>query len=85
MEVGGPVVGEEVLIEAMLLARTDHLIHGISNVTFVVLCMNKDLSHEDVYAVFAARLERELRLRRWLPAWAGGIDPFWELFFKGLS
>ena len=49
MEFGGAQVGEEMLIDALLLAKTDYLIHGISNVAFAVLCFNPWLPHLDVY------------------------------------
>lgn len=48
-EFGGAEVGEEMLIEALLLAKTDFLIHGISNVAFAVLAFAPGLPHLDIY------------------------------------
>ncbi len=48
-EFGGAEVGEEMLIEGLLLARADHFVHGISNVAFAVACLNPKLAHVDVY------------------------------------
>jgi hypothetical protein len=48
-EFGGAGIGEEMLIEALLLSRTDYFIHGISNVAFGVLAFNPDLLHLDIY------------------------------------
>lgn len=43
-------LGEDVLVEAHLLAMTDLLVHGNSNVVNFVLCANPDLANEYVYA-----------------------------------
>jgi len=48
-EFGGAAVGEEMLIEALLLAKTDFFIHGISNVAFAVLAFAPGLPHVDIY------------------------------------
>ena len=42
---GNSASAEEVLIDALLLARTRHLVHGISNVSAAVLAFNRTLSH----------------------------------------
>lgn len=63
-EFGGPQVGEEILIEALLLARTELLVHGISNVSTMVLCLAPDLPHVDVYQRWGPQLGRVLRLQR---------------------
>ena len=44
----GAVLAEEVLIDALLLARTNCFIHGISNVSNAVLYMNPQLEHTDI-------------------------------------
>jgi hypothetical protein len=62
-EFGGPVVGEEMLVEGLLLARTDLLVHGISNVSTVALCFAPRLPHVDVYARWAPQLSRALRIQ----------------------
>jgi hypothetical protein len=49
IEFGGAEIGDEILIEALLLSKTDIFIHGISNVAFAVLALNVQLSHVDVY------------------------------------
>lgn len=49
MEFGGAEIGEEILIEALLLSMTDYFVHGISNVAFAVLAFNPELRHADVY------------------------------------
>lgn len=61
-EVGGAEIGREVLIDALLLARSDFLIHGISNVAFAALCFAPELEHIDIYE------KHETRLRYWLKA-----------------
>ena len=57
-ELGGALTGEEVLIEALCLARTDFFIHGISNVAYGVLCFNESLPHLDVYQKNEEELHR---------------------------
>jgi len=42
-------LGEDVLVEASLLARTHYLVHGNSNVINFVICKNTCLDHVDVY------------------------------------
>ncbi|RMH18337.1 MAG: hypothetical protein D6698_07175 [Gammaproteobacteria bacterium] len=42
-------LGEDVLIEACLLSKTDYFIHGNSNVVNFVLSANPDLEHDYVY------------------------------------
>ena len=43
-------LGEDVLLEAYLLAETDYLVHGNSNVSNFVLCKNPDLTASYIYA-----------------------------------
>lgn len=52
LQFGGAVLGEQVLIEAMLLSKTYFLIHGISNVAFGALCFNPALAHLNVYSKY---------------------------------
>jgi hypothetical protein len=66
VDFGGPLVGEEVLIEGLLLARTQFLVHGISNLSTVALCFAPTLPHVDVYDRHGPTLTRLLRLRRGL-------------------
>lgn len=42
-------LGEDVLVEAYLLAQTDYFIHGNSNVSNFILCKNPDLKHKYVF------------------------------------
>ena len=44
----GPLLGEEVLLDALILARTNFLIHGISNVSNAALFFNPQLRHIDI-------------------------------------
>lgn len=44
-----PKMGEEVLIETLLLSSCKHMVHGISNVSAAALCFNPDLPHDNVY------------------------------------
>lgn len=44
-----PQMGEDVLVEALLLARCDHLIHTLSNVSTAVLYFNPTQSHKLLY------------------------------------
>lgn len=48
-EFGGAKVGEDVLVDALLMARADFLIHGISEVPYGALVFAPDLPHIDVY------------------------------------
>lgn len=64
VEFGGALVGEEALIEGLLLARTQFLVHGISNLTTAALCFAPTLAHADVYDRYGPALTRLLRLRR---------------------
>lgn len=45
----GYKLGEDVIVEAYLLSKTDYLIHGNSNVSNFVLCLNPDLKSSYVY------------------------------------
>lgn len=42
-------LGEDVVIEAFLLARTNFFIHANSSVANFVLCLNPALPHHDIY------------------------------------
>ncbi|MFQ5643685.1 MAG: hypothetical protein ACE5FQ_08295 [Thiogranum sp.] len=42
-------LGEDVLAEAYIFSRTNHFIHGNSNIVNYVLCLNPALSHKYVY------------------------------------
>ncbi|HFD80761.1 MAG TPA: hypothetical protein ENK05_10290 [Gammaproteobacteria bacterium] len=42
-------LGEDVLVEACIFARTDYFIHGNSNVVNYVLCLNPALEHGSAY------------------------------------
>ncbi len=50
LQFGGAELGEQVLIESVLLSKTDFLIHGISNVAFAALCFNPNLPHKNIYS-----------------------------------
>lgn len=60
---GGPQIGAEVLIETLLLSRTAHLVHGISNVSSAACYFNPSLPHTGIYEQhrLASRLAYELR------------------------
>jgi hypothetical protein len=45
-----PGLGLEVLVEALLLAKSRLFVHGNSNLVNFVLCFNAALKHRDVYA-----------------------------------
>ena len=68
----GPMLAEEVLLDALLLARTDFLIHGVSNVSNAALFLNPRLRHLDIevkYGRTRIYLRREFyrQLRKRLP------------------
>lgn len=44
-----PILGENVLIETILLSKCDHLIHGISNVSTAALYFNPEMTHTLLY------------------------------------
>lgn len=44
-----PKLGEDLLIETILLSQCDHFIHTLSNVSTAVLYFNPDLSHTLIY------------------------------------
>ena len=62
-EVGGAEIGREVLIDALLLARSDLLVHGISNVAFAALCFAPELEHIDIYDKHETRLRYQLKAK----------------------
>jgi hypothetical protein len=39
---------EEVLVDVILLSRTHHLVHGVSNVSAAALVFNRSLPHTDL-------------------------------------
>ncbi len=45
---GGARVGEDVLIDCILLSKCDFLIHGISDVSFAATYFNKKLNHVNI-------------------------------------
>jgi hypothetical protein len=47
--VGGPLVGEQVLLDALLLSGCRHLVHGMSNVSSAALAFNPSLTESNVY------------------------------------
>ncbi len=59
--VGGPQVGLDVLTECLLLSRTQHLVHGISNVSTAACYFNPSLPHTGIYEWkrFSSRLAYE--------------------------
>jgi len=42
-------LGEDVVTDTWLLARTDLLVHGCSSLSNFVLCLNPKLPHANVY------------------------------------
>lgn len=44
-----PILGENVLIETILLSQCDHIVHGLSNVSTAALYFNPDVSHTLLY------------------------------------
>lgn len=44
-----PILGENVLIEAVLLSHCDHIVHGLSNVSTAALYFNPNISHTLLY------------------------------------
>lgn len=42
-------MGEDVLVETMLLSRCNHFVHTISNVSTAALFFNPDLEHTMMY------------------------------------
>ena len=50
---GGYQVGLDVLVECLLMARCDYMVHGISEVPFASLYFAPDLPHVDIYRIAA--------------------------------
>lgn len=46
--VGGPRVGQEALVDCLLLSRCHHLVHGISNLSHAALLFSPRLEHSDM-------------------------------------
>jgi len=42
-------LGEDIIIEAMMLSQADHFVHGNSNVVNFILCKNPNLSHKYIF------------------------------------
>jgi len=72
-ETTGYEIGEEVLIDGLLLSRCDFMVHGISSVPNGSLAFQPDLPRVDVYEKYGRRLQwtlagkRLLKLKRPLP------------------
>lgn len=64
VEFGGPEVGDDILIETLLLSRSDFLIYGLSNIGFAALCMSPHLEYVDVYQEYADELTLKLKKRK---------------------
>jgi hypothetical protein len=73
LQFGGAELGEQVLIESILLSKTCFLIHGISNVAFASLCFNPTLSHLNVYSKYGKSKAIKIHLRQKLNTIAGKI------------
>ena len=75
----GHLLGEEVLLDALILARTNFLVHGVSNVSNAALFFNPRLAHFDVEvrrgrtAVYVKR-EFYRQLGRVSPRFADGLQ-----------
>jgi Flp pilus assembly secretin CpaC len=73
------LLGEEVIIEAMLLSKCNFLIHGPSNVTTAVLVLNPYLKHVNIYIKYGRFLaEFRYKSKRLIPKtkmWLSGIFP----------
>lgn len=64
-------LGEDVLVESLLLSRCDYLIHDPSNVPLAATLFNPDLPHTDIYRKYGYPLA-DLRGRLvWL--WRAGV------------
>jgi hypothetical protein len=63
-ETTGYEIGEEVLIDGLLLSRCDYLVHGISSVPNGALAFNPDLPRVDVYEKYGRRLRWTLAIKR---------------------
>jgi hypothetical protein len=63
-ETTGYEIGEEVLIDGLLLSRCDYLVHGISSVPNGALAFNPDLPRVDIYERYRRRLQCSLAMRR---------------------
>lgn len=53
-DIGGPALGEEALIDCLLLARCDHLVHGLSNLSWAALIMNPSLPNTDLHEPYVS-------------------------------
>jgi len=78
-KLNGPRLAEEVLLDALLLARTDFLIHGISNVSNAALFFSPQLRHTDIevrYGRTKVYLRREFYrlMKRWSPGIARQVE-----------
>lgn len=62
LQFGGAELGEQVLIESVLLSKTCFLVHGISNVAFAALCFSPNLPHLNVYLKHGKVGELKIRL-----------------------
>lgn len=63
-ETTGYDIGEDVLIDGLLLAQCDYLVHGISSVPNGTLAFRPDIPRVDVYERYKRRLRWTLALRR---------------------
>jgi hypothetical protein len=61
---GKASLGEEVLIDSVLLSKCNYLIHGISNVSSAAVYFNPEIGHENVYKKY-----RLISLFKWLFAY----------------
>jgi hypothetical protein len=48
LAVGGPRVGQEALVDCLLLARCHHLVHGVSNLSHAALLFSPEMTHSDM-------------------------------------
>ncbi|MCG8525497.1 MAG: hypothetical protein MI748_03885 [Opitutales bacterium] len=42
-------MGEDVILEAWAMARSDYFVHGNSNISNFVVCLNSELDHVDIF------------------------------------
>jgi len=57
-----PKIGEECLIDALILSRCNILVHGNSNVSNFILCYNKKIKNIEVY--LEAHKEKGINLKQ---------------------
>lgn len=82
-------MGEDVIVETYLLSQCDYFVHGNSNISNFIICLNPELRHDDIFDPnYSYNLKGSEKIKAQLRSWyfsvasvflrvMGRINPKW--------